>query len=137
MKKAKIVSALIGLAGAVSNNGTIENTDAVIERTLLSEDDEQKLVELIHAEKFRISPNCATCENPCGNTSDYEVAKFEECDAEVQAEKDKLFDTIVAFLKNRDKSDAIPELIYRGIAYLGYDLEVKSYEKMIGQIKEL
>lgn len=137
MKKAKIVSALIGLAGAVSNNGTTENTDAVIEKALLNEDDEQKLVELIHEEKFRISPNCATCENPCGNTSDYEAAKFEECDADVQTEKDKLFDTIVSFLKNRDKSDAIPELIYRGIAYLGYDLEVRSYEKTIGQIKEL
>ena len=37
MKKAKIVSALIGLAGAVSNNGTTENTDAVIEKALLSE----------------------------------------------------------------------------------------------------
>ncbi|MCI5858143.1 MAG: hypothetical protein MR016_12400 [Agathobacter sp.] len=137
MKKAKIVSALIGLAGAVSNNGTTENTDAVIEKALLSEEDEQELVELIHTEKFQISPNCATCENPCGNTSDYEVEKFEECDADIQTEKDKLFDTIVSYLTRRDKSDAIPELIYRAIAYLGYDLEVKSYEKMIGQIKEL
>lgn len=137
MKKATIVSALIGLAGAVSNNGTTENTDAVIEKALLSENDEQELVELIHAEKFRVSPNCATCENPCGNTSDYEVAKFEECDADVKAEKDKLFDEIVSYLKKRDKSSMLPELIYRGIAYLGYDLEVNSYQKMIGQIREL
>ena len=138
MKGEQIISALIGLAGAVSNNGKSENTDEVVRTALLSirlevaepeiakpvtytsemvkseaaepetakpvtytsemvkpkadtsetakpeadtsetdksEADESEIVDLIHKEKFKISPNCATCQFPCGNTSDYDIMK--------------------------------------------------------------
>ena len=76
-----IISALIGLVGAVSNNGKTEQTDRVIREAFLCLKDagsEEEMVQKIHAEKFIIAPDCATCLNPCGNTSDYDLCS--RCD---------------------------------------------------------
>ena len=79
MQGDSIISALIGLVGAVSNNGKTEQTDSVIREAFLCLTDagsEEEMVQKIHAEKFIIAPDCATCFNPCGNTSDYDMAQF-------------------------------------------------------------
>lgn len=84
MQGDSIISALIGLVGAVSNNGKTEQTDRVIREAFLCLTDagsEEEMVQKIHAEKFIIAPDCATCLNPCGNTSDYDMAQFYAADA--------------------------------------------------------
>ena len=58
MIKKKILSALIGLAGAVSNNGKTEHTDRVVITALLSEDSEEA-VAAIHKEKNAYRLNSA------------------------------------------------------------------------------
>lgn len=83
MQGDSIISALIGLVGAVSNNGKTEQTDSVIREAFLclkDADSEEEMVQKIHAEKFIIAPDCATCLNPCGNTSDYDMAQFYAAD---------------------------------------------------------
>ena len=72
MQGDSIISALIGLVGAVSNNGKTEQTDSVIREAFLCLTDagsEEEMVQKIHAEKFIIAPDCATCLNPCGSTT--------------------------------------------------------------------
>ena len=79
MQGEKVISALIGLTGAVANNGKTEHTDQVVREAVLQLSDssrEAELVEKIHTEKLRIAPDCATCTHPCGNTSDYEIEKL-------------------------------------------------------------
>lgn len=71
----KTLSALIGLAGAESNNGKAEDTDAIVRQALLRMHEED-WSQRIREEKFRIAPNCATCSAPCGNTSDYPIEKW-------------------------------------------------------------
>lgn len=134
MQGDRIISALIGLVGAVSNNGKTEQTDSVIRDAFLqltNGDSEEKTVEKIHAEKFAIAPDCAICLNPCGNTSDYDMAQFYRADAKVIAAKWKL---IEAIRKNLSSSEVVPETVYRGIAYLGYDLEPEVYTQMQSEI---
>ena len=75
MLNREILSALIGLAGAINNNGKTSDTDAIVRKALLSPG--VSVVEEIHREKYRISPNCETCPSPCGNTSNYPLAAFE------------------------------------------------------------
>ena len=90
MKKLEIISALVGLAGAVQNHGKTPQTDAVFAAALqlysalpASDDAEtasvvQEAVVLIHNEKNAAAPGCAVCASPCGGTSDYDLAKLAE-----------------------------------------------------------
>ena len=97
MQGDSIISALIGLVGAVSNNGKTEQTDSVIREAFLclkDADSEEEMVQKIHAEKFIIAPDCATCLNPCGNTSDYDMTQFYAADAKVISAKRDLVETV-------------------------------------------
>ena len=130
MQGDSIVSALIGLVGAVSNNGKTEQTDSVIREAFLclkDADREEEMVQKIHAEKFIIAPDCATCLNPCGNTSDYDMAQFYAADAKVITAKRDLTEAIC---KKMSLSENVPEDVYQGIAYLGYDLEPEAYTQI-------
>lgn len=135
MQGDSIISALIGLVGAVSNNGKTEQTDRVIREAFLCLKDagsEEEMVQKIHAEKFIIAPDCATCLNPCGNTSDYDMTQFYAADAKIIAAKRDMIQTIC---KKMGLLEHVPEDVYQGIAYLGYDLEPEAYvqiqQKMI------
>ena len=98
-----MISALIGLVGAVSNNGRTEHTDGVIRRAFLqirNGGSEQEIVEAVHREKFAISPDCAICKNPCGNTSDYDMDRFHEASESIQNRKLELIKSIGAYLES-------------------------------------
>lgn len=130
MQGDSIISALIGLVGAVSNNGKTEQTDRVIREAFLCLTDtgsEEEMVQKIHAEKFSIAPDCATCLNPCGNTSDYDMAQFYAADAKVISAKRDMVETVC---KKLGSSENVPEDVYQGIAYLGYDLEPEAYTQI-------
>ena len=130
MQGDSIISALIGLVGAVSNNGRTEQTDSVIREAFLrlkDADSEEEMVQKIHAEKFIVAPHCATCLNPCGNTSDYDMAQFYAADAKVISAKRDLVETVC---KKLGSSENVPEDVYQGIAYLGYDLESEAYAQI-------
>lgn len=137
MQGEQMISALIGLVGAVSNNGRTEQTDRVIHRAFLQMrkgGSEQEMVEEIHREKYAISPDCAVCRNPCGNTSDYDMARFHEASESIQNRKLELIKSIGDYLESVQE-EKLPDLIYQGIAYLGYDLEENAYTKLIEQIR--
>lgn len=55
MQGDRIISALIGLVGAVSNNGKTERTDSVVREAFLrlTDGDSEETVQKIHAEKIR------------------------------------------------------------------------------------
>lgn len=130
MQGDRIISALIGLVGAVSNNGKTKHTDQVIREAFLWLPDagsEEETVQKIHTEKFIIAPDCAACQNPCGNTSDYDMTQFYGADAKIIAAKR---DLIEAIREKLSSSETVPEAVYQGIAYLGYDLEPEAYAQI-------
>ena len=136
MQGEQIISALIGLVGAVSNNGKTEQTDRVIRKAfsqIRSGGNEQEIVEAVHREKFAISPDCAVCKNPCGNTSDYDMERFHEADEPIQNRKLELIKSIGDYLESAEE-EKLPDLIYQGSVYLGYELEENAYTKLIEQI---
>jgi len=137
MQGEQIISALIGLVGVVSNNGKTEQTDGVIRKAFLQirhGGNEQETVEEVHREKFTISPDCAVCKNPCGNTSDYDMERFHEADGSIQNRKLELIKSIGDYLEFVQQ-EKLPDLIYQGIAYIGYDLEESAYVELIRQIR--
>lgn len=128
--KSRNLGALIGLVGAVNNNGKTAKTDAVV-RTALLADDSDQIVDMVHEEKFVISPNCRTCAMPCGNTSDSEIDLNTGSD-EVTDIKRRLLEEIRRLAKT--DSDALPDVVYKAISYLGYDLRKESYEELLAEI---
>lgn len=135
----KIISALIGLVGAVSNNGKTDETDKIIKNALISikdGKDEDSVVDMIHKEKFTIAPDCATCLNPCGNTSDYDIEKFKNASDDVRNAKLKLINALCEMVE-LSKGDILPNDAYRGITYLGYELAVESYDEITDRIRNI
>lgn len=131
MKKKKTISALIGLVGAVGNNGKTADTDRIVMEALLSEESDE-VTKRIHEEKYAISPDCRTCSAPCGNTSDYEISRFDESDENILELKDRVIDEIIFFIQEKGR---LPEAAYRAISYLGYDLSEETYLDLIEDIK--
>lgn len=132
----KIISALIGLAGAVSNNGRTEQTDEVIREAFLhlrEPDREEEMVQRIHGAKNVIAPDCAVCKNPCGNTSDYDMTQFYAADEKVIAAKQELIEAICGVMK---ESGEITDSVYRGIAYLGYPVQPEECEELQQDIRK-
>lgn len=135
----KVISALIGLVGAVSNNGKTDETDKIIKNALISikdGKDEESVIDMIHKEKFTIAPDCATCLNPCGNTSDYDVDKLKNEPDNVHNAKLNLINTLCDMAAS-SKGDGLPDDAYRGIAYLGYELAVESYDEIADKIRNI
>lgn len=125
----KVLSALIGLCGAVSNNGKTENTDRVVLEVILSQEPE-KAVRRIHEEKYKISPDCASCPAPCGNTSDGDLSRWNEAPEHIRRLKEEVMAGLERMAEARAKSmtenlcrtqePEVPEVVYRAISWLGY-----------------
>ncbi len=141
MDDKKILSALIGLAGAMSNNGRTDTTDAVVMDTLISEKsddtDIEKAIEKIHNEKNKISPNCASCMNPCGNTSDYDMSHWHECGPEILRAKEHTWSELkrVVLEKYNEGKRMLPDVAYKIIVYLGYDMESAKYSNLLEELR--
>jgi hydroxylamine reductase len=131
MNNKRILSALIGLVGAVGNGEKTEHTDEIVRAALLAVDSDAQ-IEQIHKEKYAISPNCETCQFPCGNTSDYDMEKFDQAPDEIRDMKERL----VAEMKRIATGDRLPDVVYKAIAYLGYDLTKESYEILLEELKK-
>lgn len=78
-----LLGALVGLARSTVNEPKTEDTDRVLAAGLrLAADPEAaessllRMTDIVEAEKHRVAPNCAACAMPCGNTSNYDLARL-------------------------------------------------------------
>ena len=93
MKQGEVLGALIGLTGAISNNGKTADTDRIVAGALTGDDYEKSIREL-HEEKNRIAPDCATCKTPCGSTADCDMRHFWECEEPVKRHKQEILEQL-------------------------------------------
>lgn len=138
MQGEQILSALIGLVGAVSNNGKTERTDDIVRNALKqmkNGEEDGDLVEKIHREKFAVSPDCAVCKNPCGNTSDYDMRVFHEEDETIRHCKTELMKAVCQD-PAVEAEGPLPDLVYQGIAYFGLELDEASYNQLTKHLKD-
>ena len=119
----KLWSALIGLSKTVDSNPKTEHTDTIITdciQHLRNHTVTQDLIDLVHEEKDKISPSCKTCTHPCGNTSDYDMDLIND-------KKKELMHQIL------NLSDI--HSIYRGLCYLGFDIDDSYIDEFIEESK--
>ena len=140
MQQDNVISALVGLVGACNNNAKTANTDELILRALnCANCNDAELVRQIREEKYRISPGCATCSAPCGNTSDYDMRRIYNADAviahlklQVIAEIRQLARAIVK--SGSEATDNQTSLICKSLSYVGYDLQEQTLLALIEEI---
>jgi hydroxylamine reductase len=134
-----ILSPLIGLTGAIGNNAKTPDTDRIVHKALLGlwadNATQQELAQQLRQEKFRISPSCATCPTPCGNTSDYDVQRFHAAAPELQQAQLEVVTELYHFAQNWNGRGELPQVVYKAIAYLGYELEIVSYQELKEELK--
>lgn len=139
----KIIGALIGLASAINNNQKTENTDNLVLRALAASPDEEfELIDEIHAEKFRISPGCANCKTPCGNTSDYDMKRLLNAEDEIKTLKLKIIfelrETAGIIYKNGAAlSEKETSIFYKALSYLCYDIKKEPLHALLTEVQEL
>ena len=150
MQEDKIISALIGLVGACNNHQETEHTNNIIIKALAfpricSNPDEeavQKIVEEIHAEKYVVSPGCAQCAMPCGNTSDYDMGRIydaedEICELKLQilSELQKLAERIYCCKDQEKGAEMDYEIFYKALSYISYDLDKETLLAFLEELK--
>ena len=134
-----IISALIGLAGACNNNPKTEKTDRVLLKALATNGDEAAQKEVlngIRAEKNAVAPDCAVCSNPCGNTSDYDMARLYAAAEEIRETKLQILSALrqtAAMLLNAPETEI--DLFYKALLYVGSDLDVGTLRTLLEETR--
>ncbi len=128
------LSALVGLAGAIGNNGKLDTTDKLVLEAILSQDSEE-ITEKIHNERNSISPSCQFCESPCGNTSDYNLAKLDNAPENIHALKEEVWEALRGWIAKVPADQELPEIVYRVISSMAYDLVEDSYKALLQELQ--
>ncbi len=94
----ELTGALIGIARATDNNvETSADTWRIMIEGLCAAADangnEKSLreqIELVHAEKARLVPDCVVCTSPCGRTADYNMAQLRRAPENIRRIKSEI-----------------------------------------------
>lgn len=96
-----LLGALVGLARSTVNEPKTEDTDRVLAAGLrlaaepnAAESTLLRMTDIVEAEKHRVAPNCAACAMPCGNTSNYDLARLWGAPAEICTLKVRLLSAV-------------------------------------------
>lgn len=138
MREDRIISALIGLVGACSNNPKTAETDRLLIRALAfpllrpEYDDEalREIVDEIYSEKNSVAPGCSVCAAPCGNTSDYDMCRIYEADEKIRKVKLQILEKLqklAAYVWCNQESGKISYtdsgFFYKALSYVSYDMD--------------
>lgn len=151
MIEGEIISALIGLVGACSNNSKTADTDSLVIKALAfpllcPEYDDRALREIadgIRSEKNSVAPGCAVCTAPCGNTSDYDMRRIYEADEVIRRLKLQILEELqklAAYVCCNNESGRNPyadsELFYKALSYVSYDMEEADLLGLLDEVKQ-
>ena len=149
--ESKIIGALVGLAGACNNNPKTKNTDAVVIKALAfpllnphaDTDTLQDMTKEIYAEKYTVSPGCATCQSPCGNTSDYDMSRIYNAEDSIRNIKLQILSelqNLASDLYRYEKTNLLPqesmELFYKVLIYISFDMEKEGLLAFLEETQE-
>lgn len=126
------------MARACGNNPKTENTDEIIRSSLavcadenkISDREQNEIIEKIYAEKNAVSPGCAICTSPCGNTSDFDMTLLQnDKNSEI---KHKILSELCKLAEHGKYS----ELFCKALTMISHELGAGEYETILKEIKE-
>lgn len=148
MRLDNVISALIGLIGACSSNPKTPETDDIVlnalafSRDCVNPEREREMVDAVRREKYSVSPNCASCAMPCGNTSDYDMNRIYGAPEGIREAKLKLLDAISALAARICDSGEKPSqnamyAIFKALTYIALDLPAKEFSALTDELTEI
>lgn len=139
----QLIGALIGLSRTSFSNPKTENTDPLVLNALskvrVADDGElDSLIKAVADEKNIISPGCATCPNPCGNTDDYDMGRITAADEDVRAAKLTLLEQLLELseLSVSSPSDDLYVFVFRVLSVLSWDWESDMFQPTLDDMSE-
>lgn len=112
----ELTGALVGLARAADTAPVVDDaTWQVMAEGLLATGpdaacDEVTLLALIdrvHAEKFKVVPDCAVCASPCGRTADYDMANIRNAPEDIRTLKTRILSGVRALAADARRAMAL------------------------------
>lgn len=136
-----LLGALSGLARATTNEPKTEDTDAVLcaglrlaARPDATADALRRMLDIVHTEKHRVAPNCATCAMPCGNTADYDLTRLWAAPEPVQDRKLHLLQALFALAQRRVQTPEAIFALYQGLFALAEDWEADQLQPIVDNV---
>lgn len=145
----RIISVLVGLAGACGNNPKTPDTDSLIIKALAfpilypeaDRKSQDAVLDGLYAEKHAISPGCAECAFPCGNTSDYDMSRIYGAEEEIRDVKLQIIFRLrnlaadVCRCREQGKEAELDgNFLCRAISYIGFDLEREPLQDLLDEL---
>lgn len=125
MTDPKLIGAIIGLARATENNEHLitADTTAIILRILCSDAsaDTPLLLAQVETEKRKLVPNCFECAEPCGRTSDYDLSRLAQEDADIREEKLALLADLHRLAQRGNLDEQQIDLLYKALIIMGIE----------------
>lgn len=122
-----LLGVLVGLARSTFSEPKTEDTDRILAAGLRLAADPAatqeallRMTKIAASEKLRVAPSCATCAMPCGNTSNYDLARLWDAPAEICALKVRLL-TAVCTLAGQKTTEQIRKEICDDLFVLAED----------------
>lgn len=125
-----LIGALVGIARTVENDedAVASVTDFLIDAlSAAGQSTSEKylpLIEHAHREKWRLSPDCASCAFPCGRTADYDASLLRQEPFEIRRLKAQLllclFGAAEIFREAKDSFPAVNDFAARKSAFSNF-----------------
>lgn len=138
-----LLGALVGLARATTSEPKTEDTDEVLNAGLrlaaqqdAPEEKLRRMLDIVHTEKHRVAPNCATCAMPCGNTADYDLACLWAAPKAVRTLKLQMLAAAFTLAQKRPQSEA-QTAIYQVLFTLAEDWDEELLAPVVHHAEEL
>ena len=134
----ELLGALSGLARATTSEPKTEDTDDVLcaglrlaARPDADEAALHRMLDIVHTEKHRVAPNCATCAMPCGNTADYDLARLWAAPAPVRSCKLQLLQGLFALAGQRPRAPEAIFALYQSLFALAEDWDETQLQPIV------
>ena len=152
-----VLGAVVGLAKTCGNNpytdetiklmcdtlAELNSTENIVDgKVSCDEKTAEQMLEMLHGEKYNISPGCAVCQARCGNTDDYDIALILDEEPVKLEIKEKLIRCVTAMAEAAGRDTALYaddefRLVFTGaLTVLSYDMSVKGLENALEQAKK-
>ena len=153
MKK-QLLGALVGLARASEEKELFESSACAMLEGLslaynpsadssVTDTDLVNMLQRLHAEKLLMSPDCASCQCPCGRTDDYDMEEVLHASEDLRNAKLELF-ALLGDLANlsigmssKDASKMIVQTINDALFQIGCTFEASQLEPWLEKVRRM
>lgn len=148
----KLTGALIGLAKACGNNQKSKSTDRIIIEGLFTtitnvnfnNETLTEMINIVHAEKNTVVPNCSACQSRCGNTDDYDMNLLWNDYEDIRSLKSLILFGIrgmAAYAYHAMvlgyTNDEVNNFFYKALSVISYDMEMNDLLPIVLEVGEV